>query len=171
MTPTPQPQEAVIPSETHCQACGSEIQGWICQGCGLPFRESDGRLIVDVAAMSTREAEAPVSEAVAWRIRQLHHEIDGPITGWQYCDRLPPVSDRHRWEIQPLYTHPAPSPASAWKPGREAVARAIDPAAFLFGPDELDTKTYNNARDYAFERADRVLSLPTPPATEGAGDE
>lgn len=38
-----------------CQACGGRIEGWICQGCGLPFRErDDGALIVDLAAMEPR---------------------------------------------------------------------------------------------------------------------
>lgn len=44
---------------------------------------------------------------VAWRVRQLHYEIDGAITGWQFTETLPKPSDRHRWEIQPLYAQPS----------------------------------------------------------------
>jgi hypothetical protein len=35
---------------TTCQKCGGEVQGWLCQGCGQAFRESDaGALVFDAA--------------------------------------------------------------------------------------------------------------------------
>jgi hypothetical protein len=31
-----------------CQSCGGEIQGWMCQGCGLTFRENEaGHLVAE----------------------------------------------------------------------------------------------------------------------------
>jgi hypothetical protein len=42
---------------------------------------------------------------------------------------------------------------------REAVAKIIDPAAFMFSPGELDDKVYSASRAYAFDRADRVIAL------------
>ncbi len=42
---------------------------------------------------------------------------------------------------------------------RESVARIIDPAAFMFGPGELDDKVYSASRAHAIDRADRILKL------------
>jgi len=37
----------------YCQGCGGSVQGWMCQGCGLPFRErSDGALVVDLETLA-----------------------------------------------------------------------------------------------------------------------
>lgn len=67
---------------------------------------------VRILALSALSLPVPgEGEPVAWRVRQLHHEIDGPITGWSYVNERPDLflSSRHRWEIQPLYAHPAPA--------------------------------------------------------------
>lgn len=50
-------QEAEAP---HCQKCGGEVHGWICQSCGQDFEENDAGKLVFMA-----EQEA---EPVAWRI-------------------------------------------------------------------------------------------------------
>ena len=42
---------------------------------------------------------------------------------------------------------------------REAIARVIDPAAFLFGPGELEDKVYSASRAHAFDRADAILAI------------
>ena len=53
---------------------------------------------------------------------------------------------------------------------REAVARIIDPAAFMFSPGELDDKAYSASRADAFDRADRILALiATHPVQGGEG--
>lgn len=186
MTPTPQPQEA------HCQACGSEIQGWICQGCGLPFLERDGRLIVDVAAMSTREAEAPVSEVVAWARRWY---IDGETPAKVRKD-----NGRMAWPTKftyhevtkgkcfsddvALFGHPAPSPASAWKPIETAPkdgyilftghrGKAIDVGHWGSTTYDRSAKRYRQgwtASPGSVSNPTHWMPLPTPPATEGAGE-
>lgn len=41
----PQAREDAQP--VSCQSCGGEVQGWVCQGCGLTFCERDGRLVAE----------------------------------------------------------------------------------------------------------------------------
>lgn len=71
--------------------------GWSVQGDAEAIKELTSLLA------PTGEGEA---EPVAWRWRQLHHEIDGPITDWTYGPTAPDFSERHRWEVQPLYASP-----------------------------------------------------------------
>jgi len=40
-----QPQAREDAQPVSCQSCGGEVQGWVCQGCGMAFCERDGRLI------------------------------------------------------------------------------------------------------------------------------
>jgi hypothetical protein len=70
----------------------------------------------------TPDQQAEHVEPAAWRYRQLHHEIDGPITGWSYVESDPVWLGAHyRWEIEPLYASPpkppeAPAVAEGWGP-------------------------------------------------------
>lgn len=51
---------------------------------------------------------------------------------------------------------------------REAVARVIDPVAFMFQPNDLGLKTPSH-RETAFAKADAVLALTSPAQREGDG--
>jgi len=156
MTPTPQPQEAVIPSEgaaypvsgpsIKCKTCGRMAYATMSDQCCECVR--------DRPEWPNQKPEAPVSEAVAWRV---HDWADGwilfdseEIAGWECRDDTRTV--------QPLYAHPSPSPVSAWKPGREEIALTIfsEAAHRFMRPSEC------------YPIADAILSLS--PATEGAGE-
>lgn len=169
------------------------------------------------AKPSTREAEAPEAEAVAWvaRVMEVREEaahegvgawvacsgcqesVDGCVSTRDYpysaafgcqpgggcseCGGLGVLWDTTDWDEAARFMlacdddHPAPSPASAWKPGREEIARLIDPDAWSFadrhaGKPVLEPEvTFETRRSLA--KADMILALPAPPATEGAGDQ
>lgn len=59
---------------------------------------------------------------------------------------------------------PAPVSRPAGEGEREAVARIIDPAAFLFAPDELPKDS--RAQYEAFNKADRIMALLRPAASD-----
>jgi hypothetical protein len=63
----------------------------------------------------------------------------------------------------PLYA----SPVVPVGVSREEIARIIDPAAFLFGPGELEEKVYSSSRAHAFDRADAILAALRPTDTWG----
>lgn len=191
MTPTPQPQEtslqkmqttpqeAVIPSEVRpwspnntellrSIAADANFAEW-CSNSTMPeFLASAANEIDRLSKLTTRETEAPVSEAVGWRFKSK----DG-YGGWGMAWELPTYLDPRAYEVQPLYTHPAPSSASAWKPGRETVARIIFPESDRVDMDKMwggNRSKSRRAWNHALAKADRILALPTPPATEGAGE-
>lgn len=71
-------------------------------------------------------------------------------------------------EIDAALTPPAePISRPAGEGEREAVARIIDPSAFLFAPDELPKGS--RAQYDAFDKADRILSLLSPAAPDAGG--
>lgn len=65
-------------------------------------------------------------------------------------------------------SRPSPPVVHGW-PDREAVARIIDPAAFLFADDEIGEKGIA-FKSIAFEKADAILALRDHPL-KGTGDE
>ncbi len=118
------------------------------------------------------EPKSP-SREVAWRTR-------GPRGGWMHCD-VRPASWK---DAQPLFDHPAPSPASAWKPthrhrgGMECVIVGEGEVQTTDGLCDYDAVTIyreENGRLWVRSTAEfndgRFMPLPTPPATEGAGDQ
>ncbi|WP_271144043.1 hypothetical protein [Brevundimonas sp. NIBR10] len=180
-----QPQEAVIPSEgavdwndplpnalwAHflvtygllndeaCDAAG-EVLDIISKVTGNTSTHSVGTSAASEPKPSTREAEAPVSEAVAWM-----RVTGGQITHLTHI-KMP--------GYRPLFDHPAPSPASAWKPGRDEVVAAIS-SAVLPAKMRRECPVLWSASDVVDESvigvmADAILALSTPPATEGAGE-
>lgn len=89
-----------------------------------------------------------------------------PRTGWvNYCGQgFEGGHDCLGWTFisRPSLEPPA-SDVAGW-PTREQVAKVIDPAAFLFSPDELGVKDYHHPARLAFTRADAILALfPAPP--------
>lgn len=42
-----------------CQACGGEVQGWICQGCGRTFREAESGSLIFDRLVTEPEAQPP----------------------------------------------------------------------------------------------------------------
>lgn len=69
----------------------------------------------------------------------------------------------------PKYPAPPAEPVSrpAGEGEREAVARIIDPSAFLFAPDELPKGS--RAQYDAFDKADAIISLLSPAAPDAGG--
>lgn len=61
----------------------------------------------------------------------------------------------------------APVSRPAGEGEREAVARIVDPSAFLFAPDELPKGS--RAQYDAFDKADRIIALLSPAAPDGGG--
>lgn len=99
-----------VPMELVCPACEfphHDEAEWatrphkthLCCNCGHEWRPFPYPT-VGVAALSLPNG---LGEPVAWRLRQLHHEIDGPITDWWLTATEPKPSGKHRYEIQPLY--------------------------------------------------------------------
>ncbi len=117
-----------------------------------------------------------MSEAVAWRDRFVVSRDGKEWSDWEYHDDFPPMRPTEQ-HVEALYTHPAPSPASAWKPERDQVVEFLsdwfENKVFGFydtGNGTIATLAETTEFDH-LELADAILALPTPPATEGAGDE
>jgi hypothetical protein len=100
---------------------------------------------------------SPVSPSapVAWRLvpvepsrKMLEASYNAPHENYE------PPDPRDVWSAML-----AASPAHEGM--REAIARVIDPAAFLFVPGELADKVYWASRAHAFDRADAILALLT----------
>lgn len=93
---------------------------------------------------------APV-EAVAWRLRRVGE------TRWNFWDLNPCVhnpvyADATRWEVQPLYTHPAPiKPSGDTGELRKRVAQIIGEAVNRRAPGQIVFST--------LEDADAILDL------------
>ena len=69
-------------------------------------------------------------EVVAHRMRQLHHEIDGPITGWMYCPPSQHPSGNARWDVEPLVTAAsAQARIEAAEARADRLAKALERAA------------------------------------------
>ena len=182
MTPTPQPQEAVIPSE------GETLRVLldnlvIAQSLSREIREqatdAARSYLYDLRHRPKPEAEAPVSEAVE---RDYPMEFEAWWADYRHRNRtLADYATKKVIAWDAFYhaaRHPAPSPASAWKPGREKIARIIEPALWRTidhvssGPpyQPVSDETYRSVTADCFAKADAILALPTPPATEGAGE-
>ena len=107
------------------------------------------------ATTASSVGTSAASEPVAWRYRQLHHEIDGPITGWAYTEIAPNFSaSRHRYEAEPLYAAPV-LPVEV----REKIARAASDIIFL--RKDHPGKTERFYAEEAVARAREVLSTIT----------
>ena len=119
-----------------------------------------------------------VQEGISWAMRQWGEALG--LTTWTQGDGSESVEGDVGAEIHTILvdaglrcpetnamaTLAAPMEAVAW---REKMARIIDPAAFLFGPDELDAKVYSASRAHAFDRADAILQALAVIPTEGLG--
>ena len=136
------PQEAVIPSEGAAKRLTNypdyindpegleriragllEVQEWHDLPGAIVNCNSLARLLDTIemlrAKVASREAEAPVSEAVAWRWR---YDDDG-LTNWSYGATAPGNKSPHRSVMEPTEVRPLfDRPASAWRPNPEAVA-------------------------------------------------
>lgn len=76
--PLTHPAPDASPCPAICQSCGGAIEGWICQGCDLEFRENgDGELIVD-RELSAPDASA-LREAAKTALLVLSHLPDSVI--------------------------------------------------------------------------------------------
>jgi hypothetical protein len=108
-------------------------------------------------------------EPVAWRWRQLHHEIDGPITGWTYGPAAPDFSERHRWEVQPLYASPTSGEIGMGVAAGWLVASWKAKAAVLRSRGQNNSlHDIQQAADYLEQAADALqAALSASPTREG----
>lgn len=248
----PPPQEAVIPTEgaglLPCPFCGAapyerpqrdgrDHQVW-CEGCETVGPQVRGETEAIAAwnhraKPSTREAEAPVSEAVVVRvpasagngmIQAINAWMDDPsidgdalyslilshfaepystkpstreasaaaVIAFRYDKREPDLLSWNKLAVgeHRLYTHPAPSTASAWKPIETAPKDGTliltwcvhvnaefcdDAVAEGYAAPVIAKWIDHNGGGFTWHGLAGThthwMPLPTPPATEGAGDE
>lgn len=191
MTPTPQPQEARpwSPANTDLLrsiAADANFAEW-CSNPTMPeFLASAANEIDRLSKLTTMEAEAPVSDQLASNPGALEAPVSEAVEpfahfqwngGWNVWEQV--VSEAaNKPGVIAAYRHPAPSPASAWKPIETVMRDVADLLENIAGSDDVTEALYlswNGVirpwREALNEAADAILSLPTPPATEGAGDE
>jgi hypothetical protein len=133
---TPAPEGEACPHDAYeTDAAGQPVR---CVDCGMA-----------IASAASPVVPAPEGEAVA--TVGLHCYLLWTDAGVRA--NLPTGT--------PLYA----SPVVPVGVSREEIARIIDPAAFLFGPGELEDKVYSSSRAHAFDRADAIIAALRPTDT------
>lgn len=112
-----------------------------------------------MAEQNASRTPAPEGEVSLWGC------ADGNGIDPRYVFRDRPTAEQVAADmnmvVRPLYA----SPVVPVGVSREEIARIIDPAAFLFGPGELEDKVYSSSRAHAFDRADAILAALRPTDT------
>lgn len=163
MTPTPgQPLSEADVSLLNCPFCGGPASAemsvradtygeWIA-GC-------DNEQCAPQPYAIGKDKKASIA---AWN-RRPHAPVSRPAGEGETTQHTPRCWGRTSYSDEMAHCYCKP----AGEGEREAVARIIDPSAFLFAPDELPKGS--RAQYDAFDKADAIISLLSPAAPDAGG--
>lgn len=173
-TPTPgQPLSEAGVSLLPCPFCGGEawLNDYEAKYSDLPPKSRAPQCRSCGASLGY--LTTPAKAIAAWN-RRPHAPVSRPGDGVEAnrecraCGAFKPDRDAACGFCGAALTPPAePASRPAGEGEREAVARIVDPSAFLFAPDELPKGS--RAQYDAFDKADRIIALLSPAAPDGGG--